>query len=38
VLIDAGADVDAVARRVWSVVGSRFIELREQQALETSPA
>jgi dTMP kinase len=38
VLIDATMDVGAVAERVWSVVGSRFIELREVKALETSGA
>ncbi len=38
VLIDATQDVEAIARRVWSVVGSRFIELREAQTLETSSA
>lgn len=38
VLIDAATDVEAVARRVWSVVGSRFTELREAQALETTGA
>jgi dTMP kinase len=38
ILIDASADVEAIARRVWSVVGSRFMELREAQALETNGA
>ncbi len=34
VLIDATEDVEVTAQRVWSVVGSRFAELRETQALE----
>ena len=38
VLIDATADVAMVAERVWSVVGSRFAELRAAKALETSGA
>lgn len=38
VLIDAGMDIESVAKRVWSVVGSRFIELREARALEASSA
>jgi dTMP kinase len=38
VLIDASADVEVVTERVWNVVGSRFIELREAKALETSGA
>jgi dTMP kinase len=38
VLIDATMDVEAVAERVWSVVGSRFTELRLAKALETSGA
>jgi dTMP kinase len=38
VLIDATQDVDAIARRVWSVVGSRFMELREAPQLETNSA
>jgi dTMP kinase len=38
VLIDATIDVEAVAGRVWGVVGSRFSELREARALETSGA
>jgi dTMP kinase len=37
-LIDAGMDVETVAERVWSVVGSRFTELRASKALETSGA
>jgi dTMP kinase len=38
ILIDATMDVEAVAERVWSVVGSRFTELRAAKALETSGA
>jgi dTMP kinase len=38
VLIDATQDVEAIARRVWSVVGSRFMELREAPQLETNSA
>jgi dTMP kinase len=38
VLIDATQDIEAIAKRVWNVVGSRFIELREAQALETTTA
>lgn len=38
VLIDATMDVAAVAERVWSTVGSRFTEVREAKALETSGA
>ena len=38
VLIDASTDVETVTERVWSVVGSRFVELRTTQALETSGA
>jgi dTMP kinase len=38
VLIDAAADVDVVAQRVWGVVASRFSELRETRALETNSA
>jgi dTMP kinase len=37
-LVDATADIEAIARRVWGVVGSRFVELREAQALETNGA
>ena len=37
-LIDASADVETVAMRVWSVVAARFTELREAKALETSGA
>lgn len=37
-LIDAGMDVETVAERVWSVVGSRFTELRATKALEISGA
>jgi dTMP kinase len=38
VLIDATQDIEAIAKRVWSVVGSRFIELRAAQTLETTGA
>jgi dTMP kinase len=38
VLIDAAADVETVAQRVWDVVASRFGELREARALETNSA
>jgi len=38
VLIDATQDIEAIAKRVWSVVGSRFIELRAPQTLETTGA
>jgi dTMP kinase len=38
VVIDATQDIEAIAKRVWSVVGSRFMELREAQALETNSA
>jgi dTMP kinase len=38
VLIDATQDIDAIGRRIWNVVGSRFIELREAQAFETTSA
>jgi dTMP kinase len=38
VIIDATQDIEAIAKRVWSVVGSRFIELRAAQALETNSA
>jgi dTMP kinase len=38
VLIDSTMDVHVVAERVWSIVGSRFVELRETRALETSGA
>lgn len=38
VLLDATADIESIARRVWSVVGSRFGELRATQALETNGA
>jgi dTMP kinase len=37
-LVDATQDIEAIAQRVWSVVASRFIELRETQALETNSA
>ena len=37
-LIDATADIETIARRVWSVVESRFVELRQAQALETNGA
>jgi dTMP kinase len=36
VLIDATQDVEAISKRIWSVVASRFAELREVPALETS--
>jgi dTMP kinase len=34
VLIDATADVEVTAQRVWSVAGARFAELRETRTLE----
>jgi len=37
-LVDAAQDIEAIAQRVWSVVASRFIELRETQTLETNSA
>jgi dTMP kinase len=38
ILIDATTDLEVTARRVWNVVGSRFVELREAQTLETNGA
>lgn len=38
VLVDATQDVEAIGKRIWNVVGSRFIELREAQTLETTSA
>lgn len=38
VLIDAAADVETVAQRVWDVVASRCGGLREARALETNSA
>ena len=37
-LVDATTDIEAIAQRVWSVVASRFVELREAQTLETNSA
>jgi dTMP kinase len=37
-LIDAAADVETVAQRVWDVVVSRFGELRKARTLETNSA
>jgi dTMP kinase len=37
-LIDAAADVETVAQRVWDVVASRFGDLRAARTLETSSA
>lgn len=34
-LLDATQDIEAIAKRIWSIVGSRFGELREAPALET---
>ena len=38
VLIDAAADVETVAQRVWDAVASRFGELGEARSLETNSA
>jgi dTMP kinase len=38
ILIDAQEDIEAIADRVWTIVTSRFDELREAHALETSSA
>lgn len=38
ILIDAAMDIEAIAKRIWNVVGSRFIELRKAHALETNGA
>ena len=37
-LIDAAADVDTVAQRVWDVVAQRFGDLRAARTLETNSA
>jgi dTMP kinase len=37
-LIDAAADVETVAQRVWDVVAQRFGDLREARTLETNSA
>jgi dTMP kinase len=37
-LIDATHAIETIARRIWTVVSSRFTELREAQALETNSA
>jgi dTMP kinase len=38
VLVDAAADVDEVAERIWGVVASCFSELRKARTLETNSA
>jgi dTMP kinase len=38
ILIDATTKVETTARRIWSAVDARFIELREARALETNGA
>lgn len=38
VVIDAEQDIEAIAGHIWNVVASRFAELRDVHALETSSA